>query len=238
MRKCSVFLDSILFRIFSFREPPCSPEGILCHLPRGAYAIFEYPSDIADFSLECYGRDGAQLSEPYLPLSAFAYFLRKVRGLPSFEFDVEYFGKIHSVSEQLYMPWHSEKLDKCKLLLTKQDIMSGNVTLTTYFAKGESSYRILPCDDAFCVDSLVLSSLRLFGGELVDTAVAASFDGVVHIRSSGLVRPLESVAYAAMALLENGKIPKDATLIAESDVGRHTLLIDEGKIRFIPSLEC
>ena len=238
MKKYAVCVDKILFLIFSCVERKPEIGSICSEIPVGSYAVLVLPSDRADVSLECYGSDGRAVKEPHLCFAALSFFLKRIRGLPVKEIEIEFSGKVYSsnISENTQVRFCKLPL-KCKDWLSKDIIIQDKTHILCYDIQMDYNMRIFVAEDADAVSESFLRSLLVREGEaMADTVISVSYDGAVKLSATDQIYRYRYLASAISVLNLREMVIRDGEYTAHFAGGIHKFRLNRSDIIFLPEV--
>lgn len=237
MKKYALCVDKIPFCIFTLGEG--ETVKINEEIPVGAYALILRPSQRADFSAECYSRDGYALKDVHLPIAALSFFFKNARGLPPTELDIEYFGVVYNLDiATSHLPNFNYISPKSKSKLSKNIILEDKTEISCYDIRTKQLLRVFSTRDANRVSSEFLSSLAVRDGlACADSVVCASFDGEIWIRASDASYFYEYVFSGVCALILDRVLPIKEEYAAHFNGATHRFRILGNELVFFPRIE-
>ena len=153
----------------------------------GNIPVLVSASERADIALQKAEHNSQDFYEPLAAVAA-GHFISEVRGLPLCEAEVEIGGNIYSLNIDLEKGMISEKLKKCKQLLSKTLVKIENIdTLISDYMYESRRIRLIRCDDAklFSDSRLKLLFLRKQLPICSVSAVYSCKDGKVEFKYLG-----------------------------------------------------
>ena len=197
-------------------------EGYIDRLDRESYTVFILPSLPCDLKIIMYNSECKRVPATWGAILAAAGFLVCFRGLPLSEVDIEANGENSRVRFSDLDGKMSITLPKCKQLLEKTQIFSGNVEKTIKKLKIKSPSVDLisakTCDTDLFDGEHLLSLLLAEGG--VDLALAYSVEGNTIRTKFRAARPISDVALISAL----------AAYASVGERGRYRILSSEEKI--------
>jgi hypothetical protein len=179
------------------------------------------------------------MKEPHLPFVALSFFLKRIRGLPLDEVEIEFLDTVYNLDiSTSYTHCYRQIPQKCKSKLSKAFVFEDKTEVSCYDITGsvEARIAVVPCAESF--SHLYLCSLLVREGHSVkDVSIAASYNGDVHVSASNGAYPFEYISLAVCALILDGIKIDDGEYNAHFSGGIHRFRIVMGKIIFLPNPE-
>ena len=161
-----------------------------------------------------------------------------MRGLPISEIDVAYFDRIYKLDAlNPYIPEYKISGSGISDILAERTLLNDGMEIKTYFARGESAYRIYVTDDISHLDEHFISSLLFRGASFPDAALAVSYNECIRVRASGRLRHIEAVRFAFQALLFDGRINEEGKYTIAFDYARHNVRFCSNRLSFLMEIE-
>lgn len=193
------------FDVFSFNEKQEDITKFLDKRDKNVKAVFLYPSEKADVSIESYLSNGEKFYGYELSSIAASIFITEVRGLPLDEVSVETPCGIFEIKRVGSLLKYGIVLEKCKLIYTNKPVYVDEIeALVTAFSYKNNIYRATKCENLSLFDTNYLNSLLLSNGEgCIDGAIVYSQEGNnIDMRCCFIDERPSDVIYSAIGVAQ------------------------------------